>query len=123
MIHTSQLIECSALCSTCPELEEVARTLNPLGFLVAFQMKEQKAPIYAHLPVLPSQLHLRDSLGTEIIYLAGPDRPNVFLPPHASRFWIYGGSSLTEAHQAMDTLSHNWSPIWLDADAFDTSSA
>lgn len=124
MIHTQQQpLERSALCSTCPTPEDVTHALQVLGFALTFQMKAQKTYVNPDIPPLGAQFHYAGPQGSEVIYLAGPDRPNASLPPHASRFWVYSGASPVPAQQAMHVLSRAWSLTWYETDALDTNAA
>ena len=86
-------------------------------------MKAQKTYINADIPPLAAQFHLSGPQGSEVIYLAGPDRPNASLPPHASRFWVYSGASPAFAQQAMQVLSRTWSLTWQETNLLDTDAA
>ena len=123
MIYTSQLVERSALCSTCPTPEDVSHALEPLGFALCFQMKAQKTYINSDTPPLPAQYHYAGPHGSEVIYLAGPDRPNASFPPHASRFWVYSGALPASVQQAMHVLSRAWSLTWHETNELDEDAA
>lgn len=86
-------------------------------------MKAQKTYINADIPSLAAKFHLSGPQGSEVIYLAGPDRPKASFPPHASRFWVYSGASPVFAQQAMHVLSRSWSLTWHETDASDEGAA
>src|SRR5260370_34139886 len=94
MIQTpTQLKDLTAFCEACPDPTEVTALLETLGFSLVFSMPTKR---YVNYPPTPAQYHYRDGHGTEVIFLAGRDHAEhgkPLYPSHASRWWLYGGSS------------------------------
>lgn len=110
-----KLTELEAFCLECPPDNEVTALLAGLGFHLVFEMPAQIYPEHANTPDLPAQYHYRDQHGTELIYLAGKDsneQDKPHLPQHASRWWLYPGSSQYSYNLAMQTLSSKWKMKW-----------
>ena len=103
-----------AFCPTCPNAEEVTRMLHNVGFELVFYMGHDASPLYEQLPTLPAQFHFSDSVGTEVIFLAGKDTDldGGQLPEHASRFWLYLGADRAAHHRIAALLSVRWSFTW-----------
>ena len=118
MTHTL-LADLEALCSTCPDPQEMIDLLHGLGFDLDFQMDSVSYRSHKQIPALPAQYHLSDRYGTEIIYLAGHDATTdeVRLPEHASRFWLFPGADQAAYHLARSRLSLTWHLTWWPADS------
>ena len=110
MIQT-RLAELNAYCTTCPLSDEVTALLKGLGFTLDFQRPAKR---YRHCASLPAQFHYRDEQGTEIIYLAGKDNEGGRwdTPIHASRWWIYPGSSQYQYNRVVQELAQKWQLRW-----------
>ncbi len=106
-----------AFCATCPTVQEVTTVLQALGLELTVHMDAVISPEYAQLPPLPPQYHYRDRHGSEVIFLAGHDADldGVWLPAHASRFWIYPGANAGAAWSIVHMLAIKWSLAWQDA--------
>lgn len=105
---------CSALCQTRPPVQEVSSTLEKLAFLLDFHMPRQEFPASTRTPAVPAQYHYKEKGGTEVIYLEGRDsgEDGERLPDHASRFWIYPGSSPETVNTVKWVLASQWQLIW-----------
>jgi hypothetical protein len=110
---SSQARDLEAFCATCPSAEEVTGILQAVGFALAFHMDAVQSPC-ADVPPLPAQYHYRNRLGSEVIFLAGPDADSdgIALPEHASRFWLYPGADVGAARWVAHVLAVKWSFAW-----------
>lgn len=119
MIHTSRPLQAlDAFCSDCPDAEEVGALLERHGFALVMTMGPSLFTQKSIAP-LPAQYHYRDAGGTEVIFLAGKDAPEGggHFPAHASRWWLYPGSSPTTYHAIKQVLAARWPLTWrLSAD-------
>lgn len=120
-VHRLQALE--AFCQHRPAADEVHTVAQTLGFHLVFQL-----PAHTHakrgmstLPPMPAQYHYRDDHGTDLIYLAGQDRPaddaGMLLPPHASRWWLYPGANTAAYQHTVQRLSRYWSLSWRPSEA------
>jgi hypothetical protein len=100
-----------------PPVEDVTRLLQAYGFELAFHMDIDAPPQYEQLPPLPAQFHFQDSHGDEVIFLAGrdADMDGMYLPEHASRFWLYPGADRAASRRVADVLATRWSLAWRSA--------
>jgi hypothetical protein len=67
------------------------------------------------IPDLPAQFHYEDDHSTEVIFLAGKDhsaRDEAYYPQHASRWWLYPGSSQYSYNLVLQSLSAKYSLSW-----------
>lgn len=113
----TKLASLESFCQICPPDNEVTALLEELGFHLTFSM-----PVIRYgkksgqvIPDLPAQYHYKDGHGTEVIFLAGKDhsaRDEPYYPEHASRWWLYPGSSQYNYSLAMQTLSAKYGLIW-----------
>lgn len=113
----TKLANLEAFCQVCPPDNEVTTFLADLGFHLTFSM-----PVIRYgkrsgqnVPDLPAQYHYKDDHNTEIIYLAGKDhsaRDEPFYPQHASRWWIYAGSSQYSYNLVLQALSARYGLSW-----------
>jgi hypothetical protein len=108
-----QAHDLEAFCAICPTPQEVTGVLQAMGFALAFHMDAASSPCTG-VPPLPAQYHYRNRLGSEVIFLAGPDADldGVALPEHASRFWLYAGSDAQAARRVAHVLAITWSFSW-----------
>lgn len=114
MIHPPQprVKDLSAFCAVCPPADVVTALLEDLGFSLIFSMKARR---YLNVAPLPAQYHYRDGHGTEVVFLAGRDTPDGVgnkYPNHASRWWLYAGSSPYTFNLVAQTLSAQFSIQW-----------
>jgi hypothetical protein len=102
--------ELEAFCATCPSAQEVTTVLQRFGFRLTFQMDALTSPPSSATPALPAQFHYEDDQGTQVIYLAGHDTDpdGRWLPPHASRWWIFAGGYPMVAKQVAHVLTSTW---------------
>lgn len=102
-----------AFCQTRPDPERVTQLLKQLGFHLDFSMPECNYS-YGQTPTLPAQYHYEDGQGTQAIYLAGRDAntDEIFLPPHASRFWLYAGRNIDRYQLVRQILASWWQLPW-----------
>ncbi|GCE18678.1 hypothetical protein [Dictyobacter kobayashii] len=110
MMQTSTL---EGFCQTCPDPQEVAAMLEPLGLSLQFQ---SAVSISYSAPYLPAQYHYQGAQGTEVIFLAGKDTPEngTRFPPHRSRWWIYRGASHYAFNLVAQEIAARWGIDWLD---------
>ncbi|GCE04778.1 hypothetical protein [Dictyobacter aurantiacus] len=108
-------------CQTCPDPQEVTNALEPLGLSLHFQLDAQHS---YNLPDLPAQYHYRDVHGTEVMFLAGTDHPEVGtrFPAHQSRWWVICGSSPFAFNLVAQELASRWGIPWQDDQEMDTHS-
>ncbi len=117
--------EITAFCPTCPAPEAVTRTLHALGFRLTFHMQAETSQEGQCLAPLPAQFHYADDVGTEVVYLAGEDRPSLGdgdeldlcalgSPEHESRFWLFAGASTFATQRTLRTLQMQYRLTWLD---------
>jgi hypothetical protein len=93
MAQTQPDPELEAFCTTCPTVEEVTTLLEGYGFQLTFHMEAVRYAACYHMAPLPAQYHYRDTAGTEVVFLAGPDLMcHQRTCAHASRFWMYPGA-------------------------------
>ena len=119
MIHPPQAhpMDLTAFSQTCPGSNEVTALLEELGLLLVFSMPSRTYWVgkTQTLPDLPAQFHYRDSHETEVVYLAGKDTPEfgaMRYPLHASRWWLYPGSSPYAFNLVAQTLSAQFGIQW-----------
>ena len=107
----TRLTDLHAFAKVCPAVREVTEVLEDLGFHLVFSMPAKR---FAHASPLPAQYHYKDAHGTEVIYLAGKDanEEGRWMTPHASRFWLYAGSSQFAYTLAMRELKSKWGLTW-----------
>jgi hypothetical protein len=115
-VHT-KLVDLEAFCTVCPPDEEVTAFLEELGFHLTFSMPVMKYGKRSgqSVPDLPAQFHYKDDNNTEVIYLAGKDhsaRDEAYYPHHASRWWVYAGSSQYNYNLVMQSLSAKYTLKW-----------
>jgi len=113
----AQLVDLEAFCSECPLVENVTKILEELGFRLAFHLESKTFAKRgrATLPSLPAQYHYRDADGTELIFLAGKDHPEQDmprLPAHASRWWLYPGTSQCNYNLVAQVTSEKFGLDW-----------
>lgn len=102
----------TAFCARCPEPTEVTACLAQLSFSLAWAMPEKR---YNSCPPTPPQYHYHDGNGTEVIFLAGTDTPDgtgYRYPNHASRWWLYPGSSQYAYNLVVQELCRAYKLQW-----------
>ena len=121
-MHAQQ--ERSAFCAICPPSDSVAEVLASCGFTLTYMQPAEVAQEYLHLPPLPAQYHYEDRLGTQVLFLAGPDMPSLSddaddeyvpvsrYPRHASRFWLIAGASELATRRVQEKLTTRWALRW-----------
>jgi hypothetical protein len=112
----AQLANLEAFCLVCPSVSEVTAILEEIGFHLAFDMRPMTFSKQSKLATLPAQYHYRDAHGTELIFLAGQDyaeEDEARLPSHASRWWIYPGTSQYSYNLVMQTLRAKFLLNWI----------
>lgn len=111
-----KLADLEAFCQECPPDNEVTAFLEELGFHLTFSMPAKYSKQAGQIIlVLPAQFHYKDRHGTEIIYLAGKDhsaRDEPYYPEHASRWWLYPGSSQYSYNLVLQSLSKKYNLSW-----------
>lgn len=118
MIHPpqSRIKDLTAFCAVCPDSSVVTVLLEDLGFSLVFSMPKKtywrgKTQI---LPDLPAQFHYRDRHGTEVVFMAGKDTADGVgnkYPNHASRWWLYVGSSPYAFTRSPNPECSIWYPV------------
>jgi hypothetical protein len=110
-----QAQELEAFTRICPAPLEVTAFMRTMGFQLVFQMPAYLPSATSAVAPLPAQFHYERPDGTSVIYLAGPDRAEdegERFPPHASRWWVYGGSDQSVMGQVIHALTIKWSCSW-----------
>ncbi|HEX7737000.1 MAG TPA: hypothetical protein VF458_19300 [Ktedonobacteraceae bacterium] len=119
LINMSKLIirDLEAFSEHCPAASEVTAVLQTLGFRLSFHMQAVVPPESSAIPALPPQYHYTDQYGTEIIYLAGRDKPEdgERLPVHKSRFWLWPGANEQAHARAAALLAKAFHFQWVGA--------
>jgi hypothetical protein len=103
---TPAIRDLNAFCVGCPAATDVTAALQTLGFRLTFYMDKRTSPESYGVPALPPQYHYTDQHGTEVIYLAGRDKPEdgERFPAHESRFWLWPGADGLAHTRAADLL-------------------
>ncbi len=113
MIHTMiKPLALESFSTGRPPAEEVTRFLMMHGFHLELELAPTRPRLQT--PAMPAQYHYRDSHETDVIYLAGYDTPEKgqHFPPHASRWWVYPGSSIFACNEIVQALTAQWLIDW-----------
>lgn len=119
--------EMSAFCSTCPSLEAVTHLFAHFGLELTYSRPAEMVQEYLHLPLLPVQYHYEDDWGTQVLFLAGSNHPNLAsdddreesagsksYSPYASRFWLIAGAQASVTRRVQEALTKEWRLCWHD---------
>ena len=102
---TGELVLC---CATCPARATLTERLAQHGLRLTFHMRGEREQSEGSIPALPAQDHYRADDDREVLFLAGRDRIERGLPPHASRFWLVRGTDAVAFRRLIDAVTRDY---------------